>query len=153
MSDKGDKAQALFEQGYNCCQAVALAFAQEMGLPEETVLRLASGFGGGLGRLREVCGAVSGMVLVTGMLHGYSEPHAVEEKKALYARVQKLAARYREANGSIVCKELLGLKEPEENSEPSVRTAEYYRKRPCSKLVRFAAQCLEEEEAASEQAR
>lgn len=151
MSQKGDKARELFEQGYNCCQAVAVAFAPELGLPEETVARLASGFGGGMGRLREVCGAVSGMVLVTGMLHGYSDPLAREEKKELYARVQRLAARFREGQGTIVCKELLGLEKAEGSPEPSPRTPEYYRKRPCGELIRFAATILEEAEEAGGQ--
>lgn len=146
MSQKGDRAKELFEQGYNCCQSVAVAFASEMGLSEEMAARLASGFGGGMGRLREVCGAVSGMVLVSGMLHGYSDPKAREEKKELYARVQRLAAQFREQNGSIVCRELLGLEKAEGSPVPSPRTAEYYRKRPCGELIRLAASILEQDQ-------
>lgn len=113
MRDKGEQAQALFEEGYNCAQSAAAPFAEEMGLSREDVLRLASPFGGGMGRLREVCGAVSGMLLAAGMLYGYASPTDMQAKRDTYAMVQELAARFREKNGSIICRELLGISEAE----------------------------------------
>ncbi|MBE6757420.1 MAG: C_GCAxxG_C_C family protein [Ruminococcaceae bacterium] len=107
MSIKGQKARELFEQGYNCAQAVAGAFADEMGLPLETVVRMVSGFGGGMGRLREVCGAFSGAVFVMSVLYGYDDAAANEEKMRLYADIQGLAASFRKQNGSLICRELL----------------------------------------------
>ena len=145
MGRKGEEAKALFEQGYNCAQAVVCAFAPEMGLTRETAARLASAFGGGLGRLRETCGTVSGMAFVIGMLRGYQDPQDIEGKKETYALMQKLAGRFREKNGSLVCRELLGLDKAEGSPEPSPRTPEYYRKRPCGELARCAAAILEEE--------
>ena len=145
MGAKGDAARALFLQGYNCAQAVACAFADEMGLPADTVARLACGFGGGFGRLREVCGAVSGMTLAAGMLRGYESPAATDEKKDAYALIQRLAGKYKEQNASIVCRELLGLAKPEGTPQPEARTPEYYKKRPCPDLVAMAADILEAE--------
>ena len=143
MSTYGDKAYEAFFKGYNCSQCVALAFAAEMGLTEEQALKLSSGFGGGMGRMREVCGAFSGAVLVLGALYGNTDPAG---KTATYARVQELAARYKARNGggSIVCRELLGLKQAEGSPVASARTAEYYKKRPCPQLVRLAAEIMEE---------
>lgn len=143
MSIHGDRAYAAFMQGFNCAQSVAVAFAPEPGMSEEQVLRLASGFGAGVGRLREVCGAFGGVVLVLGALYGNTDPAG---KTATYARVQELAARYKARNGggSIVCRELLGLKQAEGSPVASARTAEYYKKRPCPQLVRLAAEIMEE---------
>ena len=143
MSPRAQRAYALFLQGYNCAQSVAGAFADEMGLPLETVMRMASGFGGGIGRLRETCGTVSGMVLAAGMLRGYGAPETGEKKTQTYAMIQELAARFRAANGSIVCRELLGLAAPEGTPQAEARTPEYYRKRPCPRLAAEAAGILE----------
>lgn len=138
-----EKAMALFEQGYNCAQSVFLAFADLHGLDEKTAAALSSSFGGGMGRLREVCGAVSGMFMTIGMLYGYDDPKAVAEKAELYARVQELAADFERENHSIVCRELLGLTVKKEAPKPEARTAEYYKKRPCKELVGDAAELLE----------
>ncbi len=143
MDKKGERAKAYFEEGYNCAQSVAGAFAGEMGMEPEAVFRLISAFGGGMGRLREVCGAVSGMFFVVGALYGYEDPKAFEEKKELYSRVQTLAAAFEKENGSIICRELLGLMEKREAPTPERRTAAYYAKRPCGELVRQAAEILE----------
>ena len=143
MSPKAKRAYELFLQGYNCAQSVAGAFADEMGLPLETVMRIACGFGGGIGRLRETCGTVSGMVLAAGMLRGYGSPETGEKKTQTYAMIQELAARFRTANGSIVCRELLGLAAPEGTPKAEARTPEYYRKRPCPRLAAGAAGILE----------
>ncbi len=142
MGQKGEQAKALFEQGYNCAQSVAGVFAEEMGLPFETVVQLASPFGGGMGRMREVCGAVSGMLLALGMLRGYSDPKAPEKKRELYVQVQRLAGEFRAQNGSIVCHELLGLSKGPSEPTPEARTAAYYKKRPCGELIRCSADIL-----------
>lgn len=147
MKDYGARAVELFEQGYNCAQAVFGAFADEVGIEKETALRLSCSFGGGMGRMREVCGACSGMFLVAGMVNGTTDGADREGKKENYDTVQRLANRFREANGSIICRELLagvsvahaGTTTPEE------RTGEYYKKRPCKELVRLAAEIVAEE--------
>lgn len=141
---KREQAMALFKEGYNCAQAVAGAFAEELGMPLETVVMLASSFGAGMGRLREVCGAVSGMALVAGAMQGYSDPKAGAEKAAHYALVQRLAGVFSEQNGSIVCHELLGLKAGKDDPAPEDRTSAYYQKRPCAELVGDAAEILAE---------
>lgn len=145
MSEKGELAKKLFEQGYNCTQAVVGAYADELGLDFDIAMKLVSGFGGGMGRMREVCGAVSGMVFVASMKKGYNDPKAVQEKRELYAEIQKLAQKYREKNGSIVCRELLaGVSDAGTDPNPSARTGEYYQKRPCGELIKCAAEILEE---------
>lgn len=145
MSEKGDKAKELFEQGYNCAQAVFGAFCEETGIDFETAVLLASPFGGGMGRLREVCGTVSGMLMAAGMLYGYSSPNAVQEKKEAYQTAQALANTFREQNGSIVCRELLGLSkvQADDSPQPEPRTQTYYKKRPCALLAQDAAEILE----------
>lgn len=144
MSEKAQRAKALFLEGYNCAQAVAGAFAPEMGLSVDAAARLASGFGGGMGRMREVCGAVSGMTLAASALRGYNDLKAGLEKTDTYAMIQELAGRFRAENGSIICRELLGLARPEGIPQAEARTPEYYKKRPCPELVALAAQILEE---------
>ena len=144
MGEKGQRAYELFLQGYNCAQAVAGAFADEMGLPLEVAARMASGFGGGIGRLRETCGTVSGMVLAAGMLRGYGGPETGDVKTRTYAMIQTLVGRFRAANGSIVCRELLGLSAPVGTPVAVARTPEYYQKRPCPRLAGQAADLLEE---------
>ena len=137
-----EKAAALFLEGYNCAQAVTVAFCDVTGWTPEFAAKTVSAFGGGMGRLREVCGAVSGMFFVLSHLYGYDDPKAGPEKKQLYARVQDLAGRFREANGSIICRELLN--NPSSNPTPSPRTAEYYAQRPCVRMVETAARLLDE---------
>ncbi len=135
------KAKGLFEQGYNCAQAVLLAFEDITNLDTKVAAALSSSFGGGMGRLREVCGAVSGMFMVAGVVRGYSDPKATTEKMEHYAFLQNLAAEYKKDNGSIICRELLGL--PGADSPvPEERTADYYRRRPCGEYVARAALLL-----------
>ena len=141
--DRAEKAAALFADGCNCSQAVFAAFADEFGLDEDLAKRLACGLGGGVGRMREVCGAVSGMLMVTGFKCGYTDPQAIDEKAKLYALVQKLAGEFKEKNGSIICRELLGLSEKSSAPTPEARTPEYYKKRPCKLLVGDACEILE----------
>ena len=142
---RADRAEELFRQGYNCGQSVFAAFADVLGMTVEEAAKIASPFGAGFGKLREVCGAVSGMTLVTGYLKGYSDPADYESKKELYAFIQKICAEFEERQGSIICRELLGLKKGEDLGEPSVRTEEYYRSRPCIGACRTAAEIVEKE--------
>ncbi len=137
-----EKAAELFLQGYNCAQAVAVAFCDVTGLDEEFTAKLASPFGGGMGRLREVCGAVSGMLMVLGHLYGYDSSDDDGKKKEVYAQVQELAKEFQKMNGSIICRELL--KNPPTDPNPSPRTAEYYAKRPCARMVMTAAQLMDD---------
>lgn len=144
FSPRALKAKAYFEEGYNCAQAVVLAFTEETGFDKEFAAKIASSFGGGMGRLREVCGTVSGAFLVLAAIRGISDPKNSAGKAAQYKDLQELAKRFREDNGSIVCRELLGLTEQHSEPTPEKRTSEYYRKRPCSELVAMSTQYLEE---------
>lgn len=144
MGKHEETARSLFLEGYNCTQSVVGAFCDDMDLDRETTIRMVSSLGGGMGRLREVCGTVSGMFLVLGYFYGYNTPGDYEGKKTLYERVQEVARRFREANGSIVCRELLGLAGQDHSPVPELRTAEYYKKRPCPELAACAAKILEE---------
>ena len=139
-----EKAMELFESGYNCAQSVALAFSDLTEMDERALARLSSSFGGGMGRLREVCGAVTGMFMVSGLLYGYDGAAAGMEKSEHYKRIQLLASRFSEETGSIICRELLGLDKGADKPVPEARTAEYYKKRPCRELVGLAAEILEE---------
>ncbi len=139
--EHGIRAAELFLQGYNCSQAVAVAFCDLTGLDEAFAAKMASSFGGGMGRLREVCGAVSGMLLVAGLLYGYAEPGDDHIKKEHYARVQALAGQFKEQLGSLYCKELL--KNPSKDPNPTPRTEEFYKKRPCARFVLLAGQLLD----------
>ena len=144
FSPRALQAKAFFEQGYNCAQAVVLAFGDKTGFDQKTAAKVASSFGGGMGRLREVCGAVSGIFLALGACCGTDDPADAEGKKAQYQDIQALAAKYSEENGSIICRELLGLTEKTSEPTPEKRTNEYYKKRPCGELVACAAQLLDE---------
>ena len=139
--DHGMKAAELFVNGYNCAQAVAVSFCDVTGLDEKAAARMVSAFGGGMGRLREVCGAVSGMFFVLSWLYGYDTAGDDVHKKQLYTDVQALAAAFKEKCGSIVCREIL--KNPPTEPTPSPRTAEYYRDRPCAVMVLTAARLMD----------
>jgi len=142
--DHGQKAEALFKEGYNCAQAVLGAYCEELGLPLDTAMKLSSSFGGGMGRMREVCGACSGMFMVAGLLYGYSNPETGAPKMELYERIRELAARFKKENGSIICRELLEGVPVTSGGTPEARTDAYYKKRPCGDYVRCAATILEE---------
>lgn len=138
-----EKAIALFLEGANCAQAVFAAFADLVGMDERAALRISSSFGGGVGRQREVCGAISGMCMVLGALYGYDDLQDNALKAAHYARVQVLCNMFKEKYGSIVCRELLGAKRAESTPNPTPRDAEFYRTRPCARFVGAAAELLE----------
>ena len=142
--DKAEMAQANFLKEYNCAQSVLLAFAPECGLSEETAAKLASSFGGGVARLREVCGAVSGMAMAAGLIRGYADPADQQAKIGHYALVQAMAAEFRAEFGTILCRDILGLGAHPKPTEPQPRTAEYYRKRPCADVAAAAARILDE---------
>lgn len=140
---KGDIAKSLFESGCNCSQAVFCAFCNETGFDKETALCVSAGFGGGFGRLREVCGAVSGMTMVLSRLFASTDVNDKEKKAELYALIQNAANKFKEENGSIICRELLGLSESSSSPIPEERTAKYYAKRPCGEIVKCAAEITE----------
>jgi C_GCAxxG_C_C family probable redox protein len=135
------QAAQLFLDGYNCAQAITVAFSDVTGLDKDFSARMASSFGGGMGRMREVCGAVSGMLMVAGILYGYDTNGDDTAKKAHYTLVQALAGQFREEVGSIVCREIL--KNPPTDPNPTPRTEEFYKQRPCSRMVMVAARILD----------
>ena len=160
MKSEREKAKELFLEGYNCSQAVFVAYAERYGLDKELALKVSASFGGGMGRMREICGAVSGMFMVAGMETGQTKPRDPAAKQANYDMVQRLARRYKEEYGSIVCKELLGLvpmpgREKTDmdaglkaaeftDTKPEERTEEYYKKRPCLEQIQKACDILDE---------
>lgn len=139
MEDRIARAIALFKEGYNCSQSVVAAFADLYGFSEEQALRMSASFGGGIGRMRQTCGAACGMFLLAGLEKGATRGDDREGKAVNYALVQELAEEFRKRNGSLICAELLGLKRPEGSSQPEARTEQYYAKRPCVKMVEEAA--------------
>ena len=139
--DRQLRAAELFMEGYNCAQAITVAYSDLTGLSEKFSAKMASSFGGGMGRMREVCGAVSGMLMVAGLLYGYEGPDTGLCKKEHYALVQELAARFRQQTGSIVCREIL--KNPPSDPNPTPRTAEFYKTRPCVRMVMLAVEVLD----------
>ena len=139
--DRSIRAAEQFVGGYNCAQAVAMAFSDLTGLSEGQSAKMVSAFGGGMGRMRHVCGAVSGMFFVLSTLYGYDAPDA-EAQMALYATVQELAEKFKESAGSIICRELLA--NPPSDPKPTPRTEAFYKQRPCTRMVMLAAQLLDE---------
>ena len=137
-----EKAVKLFTDGYNCAQAVFGALAVDIGFDEATALKIAAPFGGGFGRQREVCGAVSGMLMAFGYLHGYATPETGDIKMEHYEQTRALCDAFKEKNGSIICRDIL--KTAEVGGVPSPRTPEYYQERPCDRCVRTASEILEE---------
>ncbi|MEI6578870.1 MAG: C-GCAxxG-C-C family protein [Eubacteriales bacterium] len=143
MSKHSELAIGLFKQGYNCSQAVFGAFCDETGMSLEDALRLSSSFGAGMGKLREVCGAVTGMFMAAGCIYGYADPLDEAAKAEHYALIQSLAHLFKEENKSISCRDLLGLDLEEQNPIPEARTEHYYQERPCVELVGSAAEILD----------
>lgn len=141
---RAERAKQYFLDGYNCSQAVALAFADLIDLNENQIAKLTSGFGGGMGRMREVCGSISGATFVISCLRGYDDPKAFDEKTKLYSDIQTVCNKFKDENGSIVCRELLGLSDGASSPTPEKRTDSYYKKRPCAELVECSAQILDD---------
>ena len=144
IESRAERAVELFKEGYNCSQAVFASCADLYGIEDEALaLRLSASFGGGMGRMRLVCGAASGMFMLAGLENGSATPHDNEGKMANYAFVQQLAGEFKAQYGSLICAELLGLApkgstvvsiQPSE-PKPAERTPQYYEKRPCSEMV------------------
>ncbi len=143
MSERSERAEALFKSGYNCSQSVFAAYADIFGIDTETALKISAGLGGGCGRQRELCGAVSGAVLAIGMKYGATDGADTEGKKLCYEKVREFSDEFRKTNPSIVCKELLGLTQAENSAQPEKRTESYYKKRPCAQIVKDSAEALE----------
>lgn len=143
MSEKTEKAKELFKQGYNCSQAVLGVFCEELGMDFDTAMKISCSFGGGMGRMREVCGTVSGIFMVAGLAFA-SSSDSPAEKGEHYKRIQELAKRFKDKNGSIICRELLEGVESSTLPKPSDRTETYYKKRPCVELVGDAVEIFEE---------
>jgi len=143
MNDLSEEAKNNFLAGMNCAQAVLCAFAGRCGLGRDTALKLASGFGGGIARQREVCGAISGMCMAADLIRGPGEGSDKAAKDEHYAFIRGLCDAFRDETGSIICRELLGLAPKQSDSPVSeARTAAYYAKRPCAELVELAAKIL-----------
>ena len=139
------KAIENFYSGYNCAQSVFLAFAEDFGFDKETALKLSSSFGGGMGRLREVCGAVTAMFAIAGLKKGYTSNDNDDIKAKHYEFIQSLAENFKQETGSIICRELLNLDEGPDSPIPAKRTPEYYAERPCEYFVKLASEIIEKE--------
>ena len=139
MSERSEKAKELFKQGYNCSQSVLGVFCEELGMDFETAMKISSSFGGGMGRMREVCGTVSGMFMAAGLMFGN-----IDSKADLYKKIQDLAANFKAQNGSIICRELLEGVESSTSPVPAERTETYYKKRPCVDLVGDSVEIFEQ---------
>ena len=142
MNKKSEKAAELFKTGYNCAQSVLGEFHEEIGMTFEEALKLASSFGGGMGRMREVCGAVSSMFMIAGIKKGYISPNDDVTKEKHYTLIQNLAEKFKKEYGTIICRELLG--EDDNSPVPSKRTEQYYQERPCENFIKTAAKIIEE---------
>lgn len=142
-TNHSQSACELFASGCNCSQAVFAAFCDVTGMSRETALKLSSSFGGGMGRMREVCGACSGMFMVAGLLYGYVSNDDDKEKAAHYKRIQLLAEDFKAEHGTIICRELLKNLSVTSTPEPDKRTEEYYKVRPCVRFVKTAAEILD----------
>lgn len=138
-----EDAVRLFESGYNCCQSVFAAYAGLYGMDKDEALMLSSTLGAGVGRMREVCGTVLAMALLYGLIDGNADPEDQAKKEAVYQRVRDMSDEFARRNGSIICKELLGIPGREESAAPSIRTKEFYEKRPCAGFIRCAAEIIE----------
>lgn len=145
MESKVDKAVELFKDGFNCSQSVVAAYAEDYGLTREQALKIAASFGGGIGRMRQTCGAACGLFMLAGLETGCTDGKSREGKEDNYRTVQMLAQEFKRRNGSIICAELLGLaKQAPTPPTPEERTPEYFKKRPCVKMVEEAARIWEE---------
>ena len=143
MKSRVEDAVNLFMSGYNCCQSVFSAYSDLFGLDREMALKLSCSMGGGIGRMREVCGTVSGMAMIAGLVCGNTDPTNQDAKTKNYETVRKMADAFKKEHQTIICRELLGLLEAEESASPKARTAEYYKKRPCPELIEIAADLME----------
>ncbi|MEG1847913.1 MAG: C-GCAxxG-C-C family protein [Lachnospiraceae bacterium] len=145
MRSRIEEAVNMFESGYNCAQSIFATYADLYGMDRETALRLSSPLGAGIGRMREVCGTVSGMAMLAGLENGNTDPTDEAGKKAIYEQVRQMSDTFKEQTGSIICRDLLGIAAREASAAPELRSAQYYAKRPCSRMVATAAKIIEEQ--------
>lgn len=142
--DRIEKAEKLFKSGYNCSQAVVGAFCGDLGADFDTLMKTAEPLGGGLGRMRLTCGAVSGMAMLAGLKYSKAKPGDIETKTKIYEVVRKMAGEFKEQNGSIICSELLGAMKPKDDgARAEARTDDFYKKRPCVKCITDCARIAE----------
>lgn len=139
-----EDALGLFQSGYNCAQSVFAAYADLFGMDMQTALKMSSAMGGGVGRMREICGVVSAMALLAGLQEGNDNPTDSDAKTHIYEVVRRMSAQFKEKQGTIICRELLGLDGMEESARPSERTPEFYESRPCAKFIVCAAEIIED---------
>lgn len=144
MDSRVEQAVSTFEEGFTCAQSVFATYAELFGMDRETALKLSSPMGGGIGRMREVCGAVSAMALLAGLKEGNTDPANEEGKEQIYLLTRQMAEKFKKEHKTIICRELLGIHGMEKSARPSERTEEYYRERPCSRLVATASKIIEE---------
>ena len=145
FESRTQRAVETFQEGYNCAQAVFATYADCFGMDTETALKMSSAMGAGVGRMREVCGAVSSMAMLAGLKEGNDDPRDEAAKEHIYALVRRMSTRFKDEYDTIICKELLGLERVEESAKPSLRTSEFYETRPCAKIIACAAQIIEDE--------
>ena len=141
---RAEYALSLFKSGCNCAQSVFAAYADLLGMDTETALKMSSAMGGGIGRMREVCGTVSAMAMLAGLKEGNADPEDEEAKEHIYALVRRMSALFKEQQGTIICRELLGIEGMEESAKPSIRTPEFYASRPCGRIITCAAEIIED---------
>ena len=143
MGERADRAYNYFMEGFTCAQSLFTAFADIFGIEKETALKLSAGLGGGVGRMREVCGVVTSASMIIGMMYGATEGSDRDSKAFTYEKVREFADSFKAIEGTIMCRELLGLDKAEESHIPQERTAEYYASRPCPRITREAGEILE----------
>ena len=141
---RADEAEKLFRSGYNCAQSVFAAYADLFDMDFETALKMSGALGGGVGRMREVCGTVLAMSMIAGLKEGNADPENEVAKEHIYALVRRMSNMFKERQGTIICREILGIEGMEESAKPSVRTPEFYASRPCAGIVRCAAEIIDE---------
>lgn len=144
MISRVEQAVETFEEGYTCAQAVFVTYADLFGMEREMALKISSPMGGGVGRMREICGVVSAMAMLAGLKEGNTDPGDDDAKEHIYLLTRQMAEKFRQQNGTIICRELLGIKGMEESARPSKRTPEWYAARPCRRLVAEASRMIEE---------
>lgn len=144
MKSRVEDAVRTFEEGYNCAQSVFATYAELFGMDREAALKLSCPMGAGVGRMREICGAVSSMALLAGLKEGNADPDDEDAKERIYSLVREMSDLFQEENGSVVCRELLGIEGREESARPDKRTPEYYASRPCGRFIACASKIIEE---------
>ncbi len=143
--DRVQKAVGLFKSGCNCSQSVVCAYCDLFGMDSETAMRVSEAFGGGMGRLRLTCGAVSGMFMLAGLKYSKAVPKDLETRALVYGKAREMASAFKEKHGTVICAELLGKNLPKDNgAAPTKRDGNFYKKRPCVECIEDCARIAEE---------